>query len=789
MKKCSWLTSFLITAVLAPIAVAAPPQITQINPLAMAPGQTIEIRLSGKNLQDPKSLWTTFANRCEFVAVDDDVTKKGEKLTCRLTAARGEQIGIGAVRVVTSQGVSNPLLMMVDDLKSVADAGGNFTIEQAQEINWPVAIDGQCDALQQDHYKLQVAAGEQLSFEVVSQRLGSKLDPVLRLLKADGTELVRSDDAQGTGGDSRFSHTFEVAGEYLLAIGDVRHQGGADHRYRLRIGKFPLVTNVYPAGGKSGSVASFELINNAQADATQVNVAMPSHLATSGLVSFSVPAAAGSGWFQVDSNPGQEFLEQEPNNELAVATVVQVPSVLNGRLDQPGDADHFRFSAKAGQRLRLVAKSREFGSPCDLFMSLHKADGARIALAAQGRRATINVQILADGEYVLKIEDLISGGSPAHVYRVDVQETFFGFSLNAELVQYNSPQAGTFVVKVLAQRSGHKGPIELAVEGLGEGVKLEGNKLEAAETLLKITLPAGLPTGAMRLMKIVGKVTVDEKSYTVTAKQSTPLVTLFPNTLSLPTELENTVAVGVGPAFAPFFDLAVANKQVYFPQIVGTSTYDVEVKRTTAAFKEDVAFAVEGLPEGITAEVAAVDDTKKSYRVTLKGPVDFAAGAHPIKIIGTGKFKEQTRVVALADLTLQVIQPLVATVTVAGPLVAGGEQVAKVQLQRFGTEPQPVRIQIKDGPQGISAPIITQIAADASEAEIRLIAAADAPAGKFANLIVVASTAVQGQNISVESKPAAIELQAKPAAPAPPAKPEPPAAPAPPATPESGEVS
>jgi len=763
--KCRCLTGVVLAILFVQLATAAPPQITQIGPLALTPGKTVEFSISGKNLLTPQSLWTTFAARCEFVAVDDESTKKGEKLTCRLTAARGEQIGLGAVRLVTSQGVSNPLLMMVDDLTSVAGAGGNHTIEQAQKIDWPIAIDGQCDAVQEDLYRITVAAGEQLSFEVVSQRLGAKLDPVMRLLSADGSELVRSDDSHGAGGDSRFSHTFEAAGDYILGIADVRHLGGAGYRYRLRVGKFPLVTNVYPAGGHSGSVSSFELIGSAIANASPLNVALPGKTDSPGLVSFGVPADAGSGWFQVESNPGKEFLEQEPNEEIATATVVQVPSALNGRLEKPGDADHFRFAAKTGQRLRIVAKSREFGSPCDLFMSLHKADGARLALAQQGRRATINTQIPADGEYVLKIEDLLSGGSPAHVYRIDVQETFFGFSLNAELMQYTSPQAGTFVVKVLAQRSGYNGPIDLAVEGLGGGVKLEGNKLEGADTLLKITLPANLSTGAMRLMKIVGKATVDEKTYTVAAKQSPPLVTLFPNTLSLPTQLENTVAVGVGPAFAPFFDLSVAGNQAYFPQIVGTASFDIGVKRTPEAFKDAVAFAVEGLPEGITAEVAAVEDGQKAYRVTLKGPADFAEGTYPIKIVGTGKYQEQTRIVTLADVSLRVSKPLVASISLAGPLLVGGEQTAKIKLQRFGAESQTVRIQVVNGPAGVFAPIFIEIPGEASEAEIRLKAAANAPPGKFGNLAVVASTAVQGQNIRVESEPAVVEVQPQPAAP------------------------
>ena len=40
---------------------------------------------------------------------------------------------------------------------------------------------------------------------------------------------------------------------------DVRHAGGNEYRYRLRVGSFPLVTAVYPAGGRSGAVMSFEL--------------------------------------------------------------------------------------------------------------------------------------------------------------------------------------------------------------------------------------------------------------------------------------------------------------------------------------------------------------------------------------------------------------------------------------------------------------------------------------------------------------------------------------------------
>ncbi len=744
--------------------VAVPPQIAQFNPLALSPGKAVEITIRGKNLQDVRSLWTSFAARCEFVTADDEVSKKGEQLVCRVTVPRGEQVGIGAMRVVTGEGVSNPVLVMLDDLPTVAEAPDNHTAEQAQAITWPIAVDGQCDPVQEDFFRFHASAGQHLSFEVVSQRLGSALDPVLRLLTVDDKEIVRIDDADGSGGDSRFQHMFETDGDYVLAIGDVRHAGGDGYRYRLRVGAFPLVAGVYPAGGRSGAVMSFEVARREAGAASILNVALPDTGNAPRIVSFSVPSDAdsGAGWFQVEANPGTETLELEPNDGIAEATLAQVPGVLNGRLNKPGDQDYFKFKARKGQRVRCVATTRELGSACDLYLSFHKSDGSQIAVARQERQTVLDAEIPDDGEYVLRVEDLLVGSTAVHVYRIEVSDNYPGFSLNAEQAQYNAPESGTFVVKVLAQRKGYTGPIELAVEGLGESVKLEGNTLDGAETLLKITLPTGIPAGEIRHITIVGKAKVGEQTASVRANQRQVLTTLFPNALSLPTPLEKSIAVGVGPPFPPFFDLSLASTQLYFPQLVGASTFDINITRPNEAFKDPLAIVVEGLPEGVTAEIAPVDNGLKSVRVSLKGSADLAEGEFPVRIVGTGKFQEQTRSVVLEQLTLHITKPLVVSVSMSGPIVVGGQQQAMVQLQRFGDEPQPVRLHVSDGPPGLSAPIFVIIPSDASQTVIPVGVAATASPGKFENLVVVASTTVKGQNVIVQSKPASVEIQPAP---------------------------
>lgn len=739
----------------------APPQITQFSPFALAPGKVNELTLRGQNLADARSIWATFANRCEFLPAEDESSQKGETLRCRITLPREVQVGIGAMRLMTAEGVSKPLLVMLDDLPTTAESSENHAPERAQVISTPVAIDGRCDPVQEDMFRFQAAAGQQLAFEIVAQRLGSKLDPLLRILSADGAEVARVDDAQGASGDVRLAHTFDTAGEYIAAVRDVRHAGGDDYRYRLRVGNFPLITCAYPAGGQGGAVVSFALLGPAMESFIPINTLLPAVSDSPRTVSLGVPSAgsAGSGWFRVEASPGSDTLEVEPNDSPSEATAAALPGSLNGRLDKAGDRDHFKFVAKKGQRLHCLAKTRELGSACDVHMSLHKPDGSQIAVARQEARAVLDAEIPEDGEYLLLVEDLLVDGPAGHVYRIELSDSFARFSLAAEHTQYTSPQAGTFVMKVLAQRHGYDGPVDLAVEGLGEGVKLEGNRLEGAEALLKVTLPAAIPQGELRIATILGTAKIGEVVVTARANQRAALSALFSNVLFVPSELEETVAVGIGPPFPPFFELGVANSEVIFPQLVGQSSFDVMINRLNDAFKDPVSITVEGLPPEITAEVSPVDDGQTAARVSLKGPVDFAEAEVPIRIVGTGRFQEQTRTVVLSVMVLRVTKPVVVSIAMAGPITAGGMQNAKVTVQRFGDDPQPVRVQVSDGPAGLSAPIFVTVSADATEVTIAIAADATATPGTFNNLTIAGTTTFKGQDIAVRSKPAMVEIQ------------------------------
>lgn len=752
--------------VMVAIRVFAAPQLSQPTPFAITPGKTTDLTLQGGQLLSPLRLWTTFAAKTVFVPPADDASKKGEKLVCRITVPRGEQVGIGALRLITAQGVSNPIFIVLDDLPSVAEVPDNHAVAQAQKLQLPIAVDGQCDSIQEDFYQFHATAGERLSFEVVAQRIGARLDPIVRLYKADGKEIQRFDDADGVGGDTRFAHTFDVAGDYYLTLTDVRHLGGGDYRYRLRIGSFPLVAAAYPLGGRSSEIVSFVASGEGIDPQTKLPVALPAAHGMRRLsyVEISSPSNRGSSWFPVEVGVKEEANEHEPNNNVAEATPVSFPGVINGNLNKQGDRDFFRFKAKKGQRIHALARTRELGSACEVYLALVKADGSKIAEARQDRQTILAADIPEDGEYSIQVDDLLIAGpaSHDHAYRIELDDIFAGFRLNTDQLQYNAPQGGTFSLKVLAQRPSYSGPIELAVEGLGDGVVITGNQLDGTETYPKITLPANLPTGDMRFAKIVGKAKIGDQVVTVPLNQRETLRTLFPTTEIVPAEFVDSIAIGVGPPFPAFFDMAVPENAVYFPQLVGASSYDIAINRINAAFKDPVAITIEGVPKEIAAKVEPVGDGLKAMRISLTGPANMPEGEFPILITGTGVFQDQTKKVVLDQVKLRVTRPLVVSVAMEGPITAGKQQSANIHLQRFGTEPQPVRLQVSDGPPGLSAPIFVNIPADAAQIKLPFVAHAKAAPGKFQNLTVVATTTVKGQNITVASKPAPVEIQPAP---------------------------
>ncbi|MEX0818446.1 MAG: PPC domain-containing protein, partial [Pirellulaceae bacterium] len=408
---------------------------------------------------------TSFPAKAELSASPADA-KDLKSRACRLTLESDVVVGIGGIVVASPSGASDVLLLLIDDLGSVADNGNNRSVAEAQPIDIPTAVDGVVDGSPFDYYKFSGKKDQRISVEVVAARLGTSLDAVVRLLRTDGSELKLADDDVSLGADCRFSVTLPEDGEYLLEVRDNQYRSGG--RYRLRIGDFPLVTVPYPLAGRRGSTRRFDFAGPSQDDVASLMFRVPDRIRGDRLsIAARFPDGNASALATLITSDLPEVVESEPNNAAEMATPVTLPVGLNGRLDPAGDRDYFEFAALKDQSLAFMVISRSLGSPSVASMRLYDAANKQLAETpiSDSDEWTFTYRFPADGMYRLMVEDLVRRGGPEHAYRVEVRPSI-GFSLTIkqdESTRFNPPvNGGAIALTIQCDRQGYDGPIELA---------------------------------------------------------------------------------------------------------------------------------------------------------------------------------------------------------------------------------------------------------------------------------------------------------------------------------------
>lgn len=118
----------------------------------------------------------------------------------------------------------------------ILEAEPNDTPSQAPRIDAPVAVTGAIDKPgDEDRYRFHAEKGERFWIEVKSASLGIPLDSWLKVEDASGKELVRNDDTVGA--DPAAEWVAPSSGDFLVAVGNLLHQGGSNLLYRLSLEK------------------------------------------------------------------------------------------------------------------------------------------------------------------------------------------------------------------------------------------------------------------------------------------------------------------------------------------------------------------------------------------------------------------------------------------------------------------------------------------------------------------------------------------------------------------------
>lgn len=721
----------------------------------------------------------------------NEIVSDSKRVGVALGVAADAPLGAREVRVVTPGGISNPLQINVSDLPQINEEGSNTNLEQAQKIELPAGISGRIGEMGQiDFFRFHASKGQRLLFDVDAFRSGSPLDSSLALLDGKGKELMRSEDVNGL--DSLIDFSVTEEGDYVVALRDFRYQGGPNFKYHLTAGAVPYLDSIYPFGGQRGKPVELSLKGRNLGEMSTLKLRVD---ANAPLGFQEVRARTSTGYsnarmFEVSDFP--EFMEREPNNSETNANRVELPTVINGRIDVEKDVDRYRFKVSQGQRFVFEVEASRYGSKLDALLTITGTNGVLVARNddAAGADARIDQTFAEAGEYFVAVRDLLERGGDDFGYRLAIRppaEASFGARVLSDTLRVN--RGGRMTVRVEAIRTGFGGSIEITAEDLPKGIQ--------AEPLL---LTPDLAGGALQLVAAgdaeAGTFPLNLNATAVMngKKISRPVQSLAPAQVAATARrpARNAPAGGGRPVKAAYLtvleeapftvDWVTLSSQLEQNQ---STTLQAEVQRRKG-FSGDVKVSLEGFSAGAdpitkSFEVQPVTLKDKSQRAdfTAKAKLDSETGTRLVFVKAEATVDGQPVVqygggipvtVTEFPFTLANSLPrLAVTAQPAGAKSAAGEAEFSVKVTRRGLFSEDIALALEGLPEGILA-TTTNLPRGIAEAAFKLTATEKAQANKTNSLTVVGTATVNGRTLQqrapaislVVNAPA--EMETKPAA-------------------------
>ncbi len=547
MLKSPRFVALIMWVIVTPLY-ADPPVASYIFPAGGQRGTTVSVRVGGlnlhgrpgfemlgagvaapKQLQETKTVW--FEGPLLPLPDSQQAEDYPKDHAGTVQIAADTPLGARHWCAWTAQGATPAMRFMVGDLPELVEEeidGDPIPVA----VKLPVTINGRTFPREDvDVWAIDLQKGQSVVCEVHAARLGTPLDARLEGLDPQGRRLAESDDIHGNDPVLRF--TAPVDGRYQIRIHDIAYRGGQAHVYRLTLTSGPYVQSVYPLGGRRGTKTRFSLTGQALPN-EPIDIDIPADAPREFKHRLTV-GDAQSNEFLLDGDDWPEHFETERGDAAARGGVTPplqpigftAPSVLNGRIDQPGDIDAWTFEAKKGEVWEIELRAGRLGSPLLGVVTITDGSGKELARAEnQGNDPALSFTIPADGTYQVRIADRFrSRGGPAFAYRLRIAKPSgpdYQLRLAADALAVN--RGGEVKLKInVERRGGFVGPIELKVEGLPKGVSAANATIAANQTSLDITLKAeaDAPIQAARLT-VRGNAKLGDQQVTRTATLPTP---------------------------------------------------------------------------------------------------------------------------------------------------------------------------------------------------------------------------------------------------------------------------
>ncbi len=728
--------------VLAASGSAAPPQIGGTTPLGVQRGVASEVTIQGANLIGNPMLIAPFGFTVEPLSAPN-TDAAGWKL--KVNVASETPIGVYPIRVVTDDGLSNPFLMSVGQLPQVAEKEDNNTFESAQAIPSPVVVEGQAAGIDVDYFRFAGKKGERIVVDAQCARIGSGVDPSIRLTTAGRAYVASADDTAGLLTDARLTATLPEDTDYVIELSDSRYQGGGRPVYRLLVGAVPVADEVFPLGGRQGETVGFELrggnLPDVKVAAATVNATPDRNVfalrASNQALGVATPAGPV---LDVESLPpmlASQLPElREPADPNALPVRAAAPVALNGRIDPTGDEDRYVLAVVPGQRLRIEVDAAGRNSALDAVLRVLGAGDAVLATADDTTTPVVGktkaVIISPDPtleftvpagltEVTLALRDLQGRGGTGYAYRITVEPIVPSFKIDLNDMQVGIPKNGTAAVGVTVTRQGYNGPITLDVANPPAGVTVRPGTIADGQAVGSFTVSAS-PDAAFGVvtLKVLGSgqgaggpIVRAATKQIVFAQQATPMATLATNT-------STQTGLAVAPALATAVKLDAPAAPIEVVHGFGAAI-EVKAERSAGA---DAALAVTPLPLPPGLAVPAVNIAEKAATgsVTVNAAPEAPLGLMTIALTAKGKIANAEQVFAVPAVTLNVVRPAAITLAAPGAEVKAGATVeVKGKVERKAPFTEAVTIKVTGLPAGLKADPVTVAPTD-SDFTLKIVA-------------------------------------------------------------------
>lgn len=743
------------------LALADPPQVGTTSPIGIQRGVETEFTVAGANLAGTPTLLAPFGAKVEHISADGGTWK------LKLTIPSEVPCGSYAVRVQTEGGVSNPHLLPVGDLPQAGEVEPNNTFDDAKPIAIPGVLEGSCAGTDIDFFKFAGKKGQRIVIDAQCARIGSGVDPQIRLTTSAHKFVASADDTPGLFTDARIIATLPEDGDYVLEFSDTKYQGGGTPFYRLVIDDLVTVDEVFPLGGRRGETVGFELRGGSLGDATKLIAQGVFPASQEDTFLLHLPAAPGRDALINAPLIASDFPEvREPADPAAPPITVAAPVVINGRIESPGDTDRFVVAVKPGQTYHFEVQAADLGSKLDGQLQILKPDGAGLAGAddytvpAEGRgRRPANLQVLdpvadlaipADvNEVHVVISDTQGRGGIGFPYRLAITPVVPTFELRTNEAQVSIPKGGNALVPVTLVRLGYNGPVELTVLDPPSGLVVRPGSITDGQGIGVLSLSATQDAafGAVPL-KVVGK---GANGLLVPAAK----LNVFASLGALPVKTNYQTGLLAAPATSTAINFEAPAGPIEVPH-GGAIPIPIKAIRAPEA-KGELTITALPLPPGLGVPEVKLGAEAADGTVTIGANPPIPGGPTTIGLIAKGKIGDRDQTFALPAVTVTVVTPF--TLALAAPMgeIKPGQSLeVKGKVERKAGFGLPVTVKLDGLPAGTKAEPVT-VPPDQAEFTLKVDAEAGAAAAE-AKPNVVATAKINNQDYPSPPAPFALKV-------------------------------